>query len=95
MGAPAAVLEQARAAAARRQDCPILPCNVDAVRVFYALSTQWRTVSGMAGAALVGLDYTAVPTVLRLLNLPRKTWPAVFDALRVMEAAALEVQRTR
>lgn len=95
MGAPAAVLEQAMAAAARRQDCPILPCNLDAARAFWALSTQWRTVGGLAGAARIGLDYTAVPTVLRLLNLPRKTWPAVFDALRVMEASALEVQRTR
>jgi len=95
MGAPPEVIARAQSNLARRAECPILPCNLDAARLFWALSTQWRTVSGLAGVARIGLDYTAVPTVLRLLGLPRKNWSALFDALRVMEAAALEVQRTQ
>jgi len=34
-----------------------------------------------------------VPDVLRLLGLKRKRWPVVFEQLRVMELAALEVMR--
>jgi len=62
-----------------------------AVNTLMAMSTQWRT-AGMAGDA-VGLDYGALPTVLRMGGVPRKDWPAVFDDLRVMEEAALVAMR--
>jgi Phage related hypothetical protein (DUF1799) len=55
------------------------------VQVFLAMQTQWRT--GMAGAT--GLDYAALPAVLRLTGLPRAQWPQVFDDLRAMEGEAL------
>ena len=55
------------------------------MQVFLAMQTQWRT--GMAGAT--GLDYAALPAVLRLTGLPRAQWPQVFDDLRDMEGEAL------
>jgi len=93
MGAPPEVLARARADATRQTEFSVLPCNLEAVRVFWALSTQWRVASGMAGAARTGLDYPAIPAVLRFLEIPRRRWATVFDALRVMESAALSVAR--
>lgn len=63
----------------------VWPDNMDAVKVFSAMGTQWRT--GMSG--VTGLDYAVLPSVLRLTAVPRADWPAVFDDLRVMEGAAL------
>jgi hypothetical protein len=63
----------------------IWPDNLQSVNTFIALSTQWRT--GMSGAT--GLDYTAIPGVLRMLGIARKDWPEVFEDLRVLEDAAL------
>lgn len=54
--------------------------------VFCAMDTQWR--AGASGSS--GLDYCALPTVLRLLGVKRTEWPEVWDAVRVMERAALE-----
>lgn len=59
--------------------------NVSVVNVFIAMDTQWRV--GMNGAT--GLDYTALPVVLRMTETPRKTWPSAFQDIRVMERAAL------
>jgi hypothetical protein len=59
------------------------------VMAFDALGTQWRT--GMAGAT--GLDYAAVPAVLRLTGVPRPQWAQVFADLREMEDEALTVMR--
>jgi hypothetical protein len=93
MGAPPEVLAQARANASRFQEQLILPCNLEAVRVFWALSTQWRTVSGFRGVARLALDYTAIQPVLRFMAIPRQRWAEIFDALRIMESAALSVGR--
>lgn len=41
-----------------------------------------------------GLDYNAIPTVLRLNSVPRSEWPETFECLRVMEDAALEKMRS-
>lgn len=67
----------------------VWPDNSMPVNVFIALSTQWRV--GMAGAT--GLDYNAVPSVMRLLGVPKKLRTSVFDDLRIMEDAALETMR--
>lgn len=69
----------------------IWPDNLPSVNVFIAMSTQWRT--GMAGAT--GLDYGALPAVLRLTAVPRAQWPEVFESIRVLEDAALEVMRRK
>lgn len=54
--------------------------------VFIAMATQWRV--GMAGA--IGLDYAAIPAVLRLCAIPRARHADIFDDLRAMEAEALD-----
>ena len=63
----------------------VWPEIVSVVNVFIAMDTQWRV--GMNGAT--GLDYTALPVVLRMTEIPRKKWPDAFADIRVMERAAL------
>lgn len=65
----------------------VFPDNWQAVSAFDALSTQWRT--GFSGPT--GLDYNAVPFVLRMLRVPRAEWPDLFSDLRVMEEEALKM----
>jgi hypothetical protein len=65
----------------------VLPGNWPAFVVMEAMATQWRT--GMGGAS--GLDYSVVPAVMSLVNIPKKTRNQVFHDLRVMEAEALLV----
>lgn len=67
----------------------VWPDNVPAVNVFVAMGTQWRVSHGGA----YGLDYSALPTVMRLQLVPRSDWPEVFDSVRTMEDAALEEMR--
>lgn len=73
----------------------VYPENWDAVQLFLALSTQWRAVAfgTMASARVLhtGLDYTAVESVARLTGIPRSRRAAVFQQIRVMEEAALDV----
>jgi hypothetical protein len=69
----------------------VWPENWPAVTTFGALCTQWRV--GNSGP--IGLDYNAIPTVLRLKTVPRKDWDDVFECIRVMEAAALEKIREK
>ena len=64
----------------------IWPENLPAYEAFNAMATQWRV--GMGGAT--GLDYGAIPVVLRLQGVPRADWPALFADLRTMESAALQ-----
>lgn len=63
----------------------IWPDNLAAVNVFIAMSTQWRT--GAMGAT--GLDYSVLPSVMRLTGVPRALWTDTFECLRVMEGEAL------
>lgn len=65
----------------------VWPDNVSAVNTFVAMSTQWR----MGPCGPIGLDYAALPAVLRLTSTPRSAWPDIFDCLRVMESEALNV----
>lgn len=51
------------------------------------MSSQWRT--GMNGPT--GLDYNALPTVLRLVGIARSEWSDIFDCIRVMEGEAMKV----
>lgn len=70
-------------------DDGIWPENETAVAVFAAMGTQWRV--GNAGP--IGLDYAALPAVLRLTGVPRAEWADAFECVRVMEAEALVVMR--
>lgn len=38
-----------------------------------------------------GLDYNALPGVMRMSGVPRASWATVFEDLRQMEDAALQV----
>lgn len=82
-------LTEEEAIEANRAD--VWPDNVDSVNVFIAMSTQWIVDSGAA----MGLNYGSIEPVLRLVKVPRKDWPEVFDDIRVMEDAALEQMRTQ
>ena len=66
-------------------DYVVFPENWDAVRVFVAGATQWRI--GPSGTA-TGLDYAGVRAVAAGL---RVRWRDVFEGVRAMEGAALEV----
>lgn len=50
------------------------------------MGTQWR----MGPGGPVGLDYGAIPSVLRLMRVKREEWPDLFDDLRVIEREALK-----
>ena len=63
----------------------VYPDNLATVNVFIAMQTQWRV--GMAGAT--GLDYAALPAVMRCVGVARKDWSHVFDGLRAMEDETL------
>ncbi|KPA87070.1 Phage related hypothetical protein (DUF1799) [Pseudomonas asplenii] len=65
----------------------IWPDNWDSLRVFEALSTQWRT--GAFGAT--GLDYTAIPATASMLGIKRSELPDIFPDIRIMEIEALAV----
>ncbi len=73
----------------RRAD--LWPENIPAADAFTALSTQWR----MGTAGPIGLDYTSIPPVLRLLGHPRAQWSDTFDCLRILEDEALKVMGER
>ncbi|CAJ0740814.1 DUF1799 domain-containing protein [Ralstonia mannitolilytica] len=63
----------------------IWPENVEIVDVFAHLHTQWR----MGARGPIGLDYTAIPAVLQLLQVPADRHAEVFAGIRIMEHAAL------
>lgn len=60
--------------------------NEQIVDVFVAMATQWRI--GFSGPS--GLDYQALPFVMRMIGVPESEEQDVFDGLRTMESAALD-----
>jgi hypothetical protein len=67
----------------------IEPENRDTVRLFFALSTQWRFMAAGLGAAMrAGLDYAAIEPTARLMGL-EEALKALFPGLQLMEAEAL------
>lgn len=65
----------------------VWPDNLGPMNVLIAMATQWRT--GAMG--VTGLDYNVLPSVLRLVGIPRGDWPDTFECVRVMEAEAMTV----
>jgi hypothetical protein len=67
--------------------------NRDTLEVFLALATQWDL---NADGVRTNLQYAALQTVERYRpDIARKKWPRIFNEIRAMEAAALEVFRAR
>ena len=54
--------------------------------IFEGMSTQWRV--GMGGA--IGLDYQALPTVAKYLEVPDEVMPLAFNDIRTMESEVLK-----
>lgn len=54
------------------------------------MQTQWRIVSyGMGGARYTGIDYATLPAMFGLYGIKKKQQIDTFEAIRVMELAAL------
>lgn len=67
----------------------VWPDNIQAVNAFIQMSTQWR----VSATGPTGLDYNALPVVMRMGCIPAKDRPSVFEDVRVMEDAALMKMR--
>lgn len=57
------------------------------MHAFIAMGTQWRS----SGLAPTGLDYNALPVVLRIQGVPRAEWRDVFEQIRILEDTALGI----
>lgn len=62
------------------------PDNLQVVRVFIAMGTQWNV--SMGGPS--GLNYASLPEVWRRLKVAPAERDAAFADLQLLEAAALE-----
>lgn len=69
------------------EEVEVWPDVWSALRLFEAMSTQWRT--GMGGPS--GLDYSIIPATALMLGIKRRDLPDIFPDLRIMEAEALAV----
>lgn len=67
----------------------VWPDNLQAVNVFVSMATQWRI--GANGAT--GLDYNAMPFVMRANGVTAADRADVFDDVRTLEDAALATIR--
>lgn len=67
------------------------PDNAAALRMFSQLFTQWRT--GVNGP--IGLDYTAIVSLMDLHAIPEPERLDLFADLRVLEDEALRVIRAK
>lgn len=83
-GAPADIIEALKAED-EAVDFEVDPDNWDIVMFFMRVQTQWR--AGYAGPT--GLDYTAVESTFRMLEIEDRR--EIFEGLQIMEAAALKV----
>lgn len=69
------------------QDVEVWPENVPFVEFFAQLGGGAWLV-GMSGRT--GIRYECLPFLFEMNHIKKKHWPKFYDALRVMEAAALE-----
>jgi len=68
----------------------VWPQNEEALTVFFRLKRQWR-INPLSGRPL-GLDHAAIPPTLRLMGIPSRRWPALFDSLALCEDTVLDGQ---
>jgi hypothetical protein len=71
-----------------QQVIEVWPENMEAAVIFMDLDTQWRY--GING--ITGLEYSAIATPLRFRRVPRERWQDVWDGIRIMERAVLELK---
>lgn len=100
---PAAVVAEAQAAIASRNATAtygVWPEHWHAVQVMQGMTTQWRMVAGMGGLLFAGMDYAAVPVVMRECRraVPRRfrrPFHVVMGQLRVLERVLLQRRNDR
>lgn len=74
------------AAKQEQKDFAVWPENWPAVKLFRAVSSQWRIA---ANGLPYGLDYAGVEACARLSNITLS--PALFEHIQIMENAAVQV----
>jgi hypothetical protein len=74
-------------------DFEVWPENWLIVEVFLAMSDQWIWTGGMESRR-AGLNLCALPVVYEGLTIRRKQRPEVFQGLKLMVSAALEVMHS-
>lgn len=78
----------------REPEYLLWPEHVPVVKLFASCLSQWRVAVGLGGSSVLGLDYAAVESVLRMTATPAESWPALLADLQTMEWAVLtEVSR--
>jgi len=89
-GATAETVSRWTAAGRQARHLTILRSNWPAVRLFWALGTQWRQgpLSGLSG-----LDYGAIEPTARLMGVT--VTPELFRQLQILEGAALTALEER
>jgi hypothetical protein len=100
LGLAPELLEQARDAIAQRNRQAVFrvwPEHWHALIVLQAMQTQWRAVAGMSRVLWTGMDYAALPVVVKAISqaVPRRhrQKPAVLlRQLRIMEAAEMNIR---
>lgn len=69
--------------------------NWQAVMVFLCLQTQWVVVGGMA-PVWTGINYASIrPVLVDLMQIPRAQHREMFNAVRIMEMAALPLLNSK
>lgn len=71
-------------------DFEVWPENWLTLRVFLAMATQWTWTGGMESRR-AGLNYASLPVVCDALGVGPEGRTDVFEGLRTMEVAALDV----
>lgn len=95
-GAPEEVIQAARKRMQPPDDgCEVWEENWLSFRVFESLGTQWNVAVGMSGLYHAGINYLALPIVMRRYKVPHEDRDRVFDDIRLMERAAREVLNKR
>lgn len=65
------------------------------MQVFLAMSSQWRIVAMPNGLFFQGLDYAALPAVMRWVGVPPAERADCFAGLQILEAAAAQARNAR
>lgn len=92
MGASADAVEDAVAQEREQSEYDVYEDNMQSLGIFLLLATQWRVLAGGLGRAVwLGIDYSSIPPVLDMLEVPVAERAAIFGDLRLMERAALPV----
>jgi len=70
-------------------DFEVYPENQEPLAIFLCMQTNWNISAGFSGVVFQGLNYSALESVLRLMQIPRKRWRSMFEDIRVLEMSAI------